>query len=104
MRPLQCQTVALLGIVTAAAGLCFAGASMADDVHSAVKRPTNIPAESLGPALQALATERHFQIVYVSEQINVLHTKGVSGDLTPEEALRGLLSGTGFTFKYVDEK
>ena len=104
MRPLQCQTVALLGIVTAAAGLCFAGASMADDVHSAVKRPTNIPAESLGPALQALATERHFQIVYVSEQINVLHTKGVSGDLTPEEALRGLLSGTGYTFKYVDEK
>jgi outer membrane receptor protein involved in Fe transport len=104
MRPLQCQTVALLGIVTAAAGLCFAGASLADDVHSAVKRPTNIPAESLGPALQTLATERHFQIVYVSEQINVLHTKGVSGDLTPEEALRGLLSGTGFTFKYVDEK
>lgn len=104
MRPLQCQTVVLLGIVTAAVGLGFAGASMADDVHSAVKRPTNIPAESLGPALQALATERHFQIVYVSEQINVLHTKGVSGDLTPEEALRGLLSGTGFTFKYVDEK
>ena len=104
MRPLQCQTVALLGIVTAAAGLCFTDASLADDVHSAVKRPTNIPAESLGPALQALATERHFQIVYVSEQINVLHTKGVSGDLTPEEALRGLLSGTGYTFKYVDEK
>jgi iron complex outermembrane recepter protein len=104
MRPLQCLTVVLLGIVTAAVGLGFAGASMADDVHSAVKRPTNIPAESLGPALQALATERHFQIVYVSEQINVLHTKGVSGDLTAEEALRGLLSGTGFTFKYVDEK
>jgi iron complex outermembrane recepter protein len=104
VRPLQCQPVTLLAVVIAAVGFGFAGASMADDVHTAVKKPTNIPAESLGPALQTLATERHFQIVYVSEQINVLHTKGVSGDLTPEEALRGLLSGTGFTFKYVDEK
>jgi len=104
MRPLQCRTVALLAVVTAAVGLGFAGASMADDVHTAVKKPTNIPAENLGPALQTLAKERHFQIVYVSEQIDALRTKGVSGDLTPEEALRGLLSGTGFTFKYVDEK
>ena len=104
MRRLQCQTVALLGVVTAAVGLGFAGSCIADDVHAAVKKPTNIPAESLGPALQTLAKERHFQIIYVSEQINVLRTKGVSGDLTPEEALRGLLSGTGFTFKYVDEK
>src|ERR1700674_3466159 len=104
MRRLQCQTVALLGVVTAAVGLGFAGSCIADDVHAAVKKPTNIPAESLGPALQTLAKERHFQIVYVSEQINVLRTKGVSGDLTPEEALRGMLSGTGFTFKYVDEK
>jgi iron complex outermembrane receptor protein len=104
MRPLHCQTVALFGVVTAALGLGFADSSMADDVHAAGKKPTNIPAESLGPALQTLAKERHFQIVYVSEQINVFRTKGVSGDLTPEEALRGLLSGTGFTFKYVDEK
>lgn len=104
MRPLRCQAVVLLSVVTAAVGLCFAGALRADDVHAAAKKPTNIPAESLGPALQTLAKERHFQIVYVSEQINVLRTKGVNGDLTPEEALRGLLSGTGFTFKYVDEK
>src|SRR5271168_5141560 len=104
MRRLQSQTVILLGVMTATVGLGFAGSSIADDVHAAVKKPTNIPAESLGPALQTLARERHFQIVYVSEQINVLRTKGVSGDLTPEEALRGLLSGTGFTFKYVDEK
>ena len=104
MRRLQCQTTSRLIVVTAAVGLGFASPSMADDVHAAAKKPTNIPAESLGPALQTLAKERHFQIVYVSEQINVLRTKGASGDLTPEEALRALLSGTGFTFKYLDEK
>jgi outer membrane receptor protein involved in Fe transport len=94
----------MLGIATAAVSLGFGSASMADDLHTAIKKPTNIPAESLGPALQTLAKERHFQIVYVSEQINVLRTKGASGDLTPEEALKGLLNGTGYTFKYVDEK
>jgi iron complex outermembrane receptor protein len=104
MRPSHCQTTAILGVVTAAASLCLAGLSMADDVHAPVKKQTNIPAEGLGPALQALAKERNFQIVYVSEQINVLRTKGASGELTPEEALKGLLNGTGFTFKYLDEK
>ncbi len=93
-----------LGVVTAAVSLCFVGRSMADDVHTPIKKQTNIPAEGLGPALQALAKDRHFQIVYVSEQINVLRTKGVSGELTPEEALQGLLNGTGFTFRYLDEK
>lgn len=104
MRPLQRQAMAVFCAVTATAGLSFAKISLAEDVHAATKRPTTIPAESLGLALQTLAKERHFQIVYVSEQINALRTKGVNGDLTPEEALRALLSGTGFTFKYVDEK
>jgi iron complex outermembrane recepter protein len=104
MRPLHCQTAALLGVVTAALSLGFVDPAVADDVHSAVKKQTNIPAESLGLALQTLAKERNFQIVYVSEQINALRTRGASGELTPEEALKGLLSGTGFTFKYLDEK
>ncbi|MEO7208328.1 MAG: TonB-dependent receptor [Steroidobacteraceae bacterium] len=92
-----------IGAATAVVGLCSAGLTLADDVRAPVKRPTNIPEEDLGPALQALAKERNFQIIYVSEQINVLRTKGASGDLTQEEALRRLLSGTGFTFKYLDE-
>ena len=93
-----------LGVVSAAVGLCLAGHSLADDVHTPVKKLTNIPAEGLGDALQALAKERNFQIVYVSEQINGLRTKGASGEFTQDEALKGLLNGTGFTFKYLDEK
>jgi iron complex outermembrane receptor protein len=93
-----------LCVLSAAVGLCLAGHSLADDVHTPIKKLTNIPAESLGDALQALAKERNFQIVYVSEQINGLRTKGASGEFTQEEALKGLLNGTGFTFKYLDEK
>ncbi|HEX3849128.1 MAG TPA: TonB-dependent receptor [Steroidobacteraceae bacterium] len=90
--------------MAAAVGLCCVGISIADDVRAPIKKPTNIPPEDLGTALQTLAKERNFQIVYVSEQINVLRTHGASGEFTPEEALKSLLNGTGFTFKYLDEK
>jgi iron complex outermembrane receptor protein len=93
-----------LSIAAAALSLCVSGQSLADDVHALIKKPTNIPAEGLGPALQTLAKDRNFQIVYVSEQINVLRTKGANGEFTTEEALKRLLNGTGFTFKYLDEK
>src|ERR1700676_2711551 len=96
--------LACLSIGAAALALCISGQSVADDVSASIRKPTNIPAQDLGPALQTLAKERNFQIVYVSELINVLRTKGASGELTSEEALRRLLNGTGFTFKYLDEK
>ena len=84
--------------------LCIIVVAIADDALSPVKRATNIPAQSLGAALQELAKERGFQIVYVSEEVNSLRTGGAVGDLTPTEALQKLLEGTGLTFRYLDEK
>ena len=84
--------------------LCIIVVAIADDALAPVKRATNIPAQSLGAALQELAKERGFQIVYVSEEVNSLRTKGAVGDLTPTEALQKLLEGTGLTFRYLDEK
>jgi iron complex outermembrane receptor protein len=92
-----------LSVVTAAVSLCVVGLSGAGESRAAIKKQTNIPAEGLGPALQTLAKERSFQIVYVSEQINALRTQGAIGDFTPEQALHRLLRGTGFTFEYLDE-
>jgi len=43
-------------------------------------------------------------VVYVSEEINSAHTHGAVGEFTSEEALKALLSGTGLTFRYLDEK
>jgi hypothetical protein len=83
---------------------CLVTVAMADPVHSPTKKATNIPAQELAPALQALARERNFQIVYVSEDISGRSTQGAVGDLTPEEALARLLAGTGFTFKDLDDK
>jgi iron complex outermembrane recepter protein len=80
-------------------GLCSAAGSWAS-----ISRETNIPAQGLGPALETLAREYNVQIVFVSEDISHLRTQGAVGNLTPEQALRQLLIGTGRTFKYLDEK
>ena len=85
-------------ICTTVVGLC-----LADNVHASIKQPTNIPAQPLAPALQSLAKERNFQIVYVSEEVGSRRTAGVVGEYTPEEALEQLLKGTGLTYKYLDD-
>ena len=74
--------------------LCIIVVAIADDALAPVKRATNIPPQSLGAALQELAKERGFQIVYVSEDVNSLRTGGAVGDFTPTEALQKLLEGT----------
>ena len=84
--------------------LCIIVVAIAADALAPVKMATNIPAQSLGAALQELAKERGFQLVYVSEDVNSLRTGGAVGDLTPTEALQKLLEGTGLTFRYLDEK
>jgi iron complex outermembrane recepter protein len=83
----------------AAACLTVIGFAAADDVKAAIRKTTDIPAQGLGPALQALAKERGFQIVYVSDEVNSLRTQGARGELTSEEALKQILSETGLTYR-----
>ena len=91
-------------VLIAAVFLSVVSLAVADDVRASMKQETDIPAEGLGPALQTLAKERHFQIVYVSEQIGGLRTQGAKGQLTSTEALNRLLVGTGLAYKLLDEK
>lgn len=84
--------------------MSIARVAVADDVHASIKKPTNIAAQGLAPALQGLAKDRNFQIIYVSEEISGRRTQGAVGEFTPEEAIKQLLEGTGLTFKYLDDK
>lgn len=83
--------------------MSIAGVAAADDMHVSIKKPTNIPAQELGPALQMLAKDRNLQIIYVSEEIGERGTQGAIGELNTEEALKKLLEGTGLTFEYLDD-
>ena len=90
-----------LGFATAAC-LSLIGMASAQVGGSHVRKPTYIPAEGLGPALQTLAMEYGLQIVYVSEEVNQHRTQGASGDLTIDEALTQVLRGTGLTYRFED--
>ena len=91
-------------VSVAAVCLAMVGLSgTAESQATAVRKQTQIPAQGLGLALQSLAKDRSFQLVYVSEEVDALSTQGATGELTPEEALAKLLAGTGLTFKYLNE-
>src|SRR4029453_17931599 len=82
--------------------LALVGLSGTAASQAAVKKQTHIPAQGLGIALQSLARDRSFQLVYVSEEVDALSTRGAIGEYTSEEALTTLLAGTGLTFKYLN--
>ncbi|HEY5237258.1 MAG TPA: TonB-dependent receptor [Rhizomicrobium sp.] len=56
----------------------------------------DIPGGSLGSALNAYGKETGVQLIYSGDAIKGVHTKGVKGDLSADDALSRLLSGTGF--------
>ena len=95
MRLILAMAVACLSIV---------GVADADPVPATIKQQTEIPAQGLAPALTLLAKEFDFQVLYRTEVVGSLRTRGVSGPMTAAEALERVLSGTGLTYKYLDEK
>ncbi|HEY6924372.1 MAG TPA: TonB-dependent receptor, partial [Steroidobacteraceae bacterium] len=56
-----------------------------------------MPAGDLVHALESLARQVDVSIVYQAPQLAGLHTSGVSGKLTPQEAVKRLLEGTSLT-------
>jgi iron complex outermembrane receptor protein len=94
----------IMRITLAVAVACFSlvAVTIGKDAEAAVRRQTNIAAQGLAPALKILAKERDVQLVYRAELVGDHQTSGAAGDLTFEEALTQLLSGTGLTYRYLE--
>ena len=90
-------------VIASAMCLSTLGIALATDVRAAMRMPTNIQAQGLGTALQALAKAREFQIVYRPEYVRDRTTGGAAGELTRDEALARILADTGLTFRYLNE-
>lgn len=93
-----------ISVVTAVAWLAVASLSAREIEAASIRRDTNIPAQDLGSALAYLARDRSLQLVYASREVDRLRTSGAVGVLTTSEALTKLLSGTGLTYRYLDEQ
>ena len=61
--------------------MAIAAVAMADDMRASISKPTNIPAQELGPALRILAKDRNLQITYASEGIGERRTQGAVSTL-----------------------
>jgi iron complex outermembrane recepter protein len=92
-------------IAVMAAAICLAtvGLSAAAESNAAIRKDTDIPAEGLGPALETLARTYEFQVLYRTEVVGELRTQGAAGTMTAPEALNRVLTGTGLSFKYLDD-
>ncbi len=92
-------------VAVAALSLSIISLSATAQALAAVNRePTDIPAQELAPALRALARDRNFQIVFATKDVSSRYTHGAVGELTTDEALTQILSGTGLTYHYLDDR
>ncbi|MFC4313064.1 TonB-dependent receptor domain-containing protein [Steroidobacter flavus] len=91
-------------VASAVVCISIAGVSAAGEADAAIRRPTNIPEQSLDEALQVLASERGVQMIYPYTVVGERLTRGVHGELTLAEALDQLLQDTGLRYRYLDQK
>ena len=96
---------ALIRIAVVAATVCIsiAGPALANSASASIREPTHIAAQGLGPALKQLGLSRGLQVLYLSNTVRDIRTNGANGNMTANEAFQQLLSGTGLTYRYLDD-
>src|SRR5262245_52051801 len=94
MRVAATAIAVLLGVM---------GISSTSDAQAAVRRLTHLPAQDLETALQSLAKARTMQIIFRSTLVKNMRTEPIEGDLTADEVLSRLLTGTGLTYRYLGQ-
>ena len=92
-------------IAVAATAICcsMTGLASADSANASIRKFTHIASQGLGPALKQLAQSRGLQVLYLSNTVRDVQTRGADGDITTEEAFDQLLTGTGLTYRYLDK-
>ncbi len=86
------------------AAILAAAVSMVTIIAPAQAAPTQaqsqhfqIASGDLGQALDAYIRQSGRQLIYRVDDIRGAHSPGVQGEMSPDDALAALLSGTGFT-------
>jgi iron complex outermembrane receptor protein len=90
-----CISIRAVLAVALCAVLCPAPADSQSARADPDPRRIDIPAGDLNTALEYLATRSGTGLVYRPEQVKGVKTRGVHGALSPEEAVKQLLEGTG---------
>lgn len=92
-----------IAVITAGVYLSLIGSCVAQTSTAAMTRiETRIPPQALGSALKEFAQGRGMQVLFLAADVKAVKTRGAFGDLTADETLARLLSGTGLKYRYVD--
>ena len=83
--------------ITLLKSVLLGSACAASLATAALGEDFNIPAGSLNAALNAYSKQAGVPLIVSADMVRGATTKGVAGNLPPEEALSRILSGTGFT-------
>src|SRR3546814_17156365 len=59
----------------------------------------NIPRGNLKNAIDAYVQQTVREVIYKAVEIANAHSRGVRGNISPDEALAKLLQGTGFSYR-----
>lgn len=104
-------TMALVGVAlvsparaadSAASTVQLAQAAPAQATVAQRRVAFSIPAQSLGAALSQFGRQSGLQVTAPGAMTGGLQSPGVSGEMTPNEALTRLLSGTGLSWRQPD--
>jgi iron complex outermembrane recepter protein len=88
-------------VAAAVISLSVVAIATAEPAAAAMRKPIDIPAGSLGLALQNLARAEDIHVIFVSEDVAGILSPRLTGSLTADEALARLLSGTKLTYKHL---
>ena len=90
------KSIALLLAGVAGGAVALPTAAMAQEVGASTKQDFAIPAGTLKSALDRWTRRTRRDLVYREADVADVRSKGVSGAMTPEQALMRILDGTGF--------
>jgi iron complex outermembrane receptor protein len=86
---------AILGLI----GLCVAAAALAQ-----VSARFNLPQQPLADSLRAVASQTNSNILFDKSTVEGLSAKPLNAELSAEQAVARLLSGTGLIYRKSDDK
>lgn len=97
------RALSTMGMLSISIALVFGLASpQAMAQNTAVQ--ISLPAQPLSQALLQLGRQTSLQIFYPQELVRGMKAPAVTGNLTPERALRQLLQGTGIVYSRQDDR
>ncbi len=98
---MQISIKRLCALISVIIALCLYDLPMGFGAESALPTTTqafDIPSQSLTTALIEFSAQTKLQVLYEGTITQGLQSPGVTGTLTPAEALKQLLTGTGLTY------